>query len=115
MSTKVVVSFSKSLSLLSMFLDGARLSASAIIKSFPGTWEIVYLNFHRGVRKKPKLYNTTRGGTHLLAFFLSGRVKLIVTSERLNIYQFFFDQSKAKSFIFKVTFTFVNVSRRCAA
>jgi hypothetical protein len=32
------------------------------------------------------LYNTTRGRTHLLAFFLSGRVKLIVTSERLNIY-----------------------------
>jgi hypothetical protein len=27
-----------------MFLDGARLSASAIIKSFAGTWEIVYLN-----------------------------------------------------------------------
>jgi hypothetical protein len=44
MCTKAVVSFSKSLSLFSMFLEGARLSASAIIKSFPGTWEIVYLN-----------------------------------------------------------------------
>ena len=49
-----------------------------------------------GTSGKKKIYNTTRGRTHLLAFFLSGRVKLIVTSERLNIYIKCFHQSKAK-------------------
>ena len=42
------------------------------------------------------LYNTTRGRTHLLPFFLSRRVKLIVTSERLNIFKKCFHQSKVK-------------------
>jgi hypothetical protein len=50
----------------------------------------------RDVPEKKILYNTTRGRTHLLAFFLSGRVKLIVTSERLNIYIKCFHQSKPK-------------------
>ena len=53
----------------------------------------------RCVRKKKKkkiLYNTTRGRTHLLPFFLSRRVKLIVTSERLNILKKCFHQSKVK-------------------
>jgi hypothetical protein len=49
------VSFSKSLSLFSMFLEGARLSASAIIKSFPGTWEIVYLNLISLMRNRCNL------------------------------------------------------------
>ena len=49
-------------------------------------------------KKKLKkiLYNTTRGRTHLLPFFLSRRVKLIVTSERLNIFKKCFHQSKVK-------------------
>jgi hypothetical protein len=54
----------------------------------------------RCVRKKKKinkiLYNTTRGRTHLLPFFLSRRVKLIVTSECLNIFKKCFHQSKVK-------------------
>ena len=49
----------------------------------------------RCVRKKTQLYNT-RGGTHVLANILSGRVKLIVISERLNIDQKSFHQSKAR-------------------
>jgi hypothetical protein len=38
-----------------MFLDGARLSASAIIKSFAGTWEIVYLNLISLMRNRCNL------------------------------------------------------------
>ena len=47
-------------------------------------------------QKKKILYNTTRGRTHLLPFFLSRRIKLIVTSERLNIFKKCFHQSKVK-------------------
>ena len=47
-------------------------------------------------KKKKILYNTTRRRTHSLPFFLSRRVKLIVTSECLNIFKKCFHQSKVK-------------------
>jgi hypothetical protein len=58
------------------------------------TANVVYTGA-RCVGKKNILYNTTRGRTHLLPFFLSRRVKLIVTSERLNIFKTIFSQSKS--------------------
>ena len=49
-------------------------------------------------KKKKLLYNTTsnKGANSLAPIFLSRRVKLIVTSERLNIFKKCFHQSKFK-------------------
>jgi hypothetical protein len=49
-------------------------------------------------KKKKILFNTTtyKGANSLASIFLSRRVKLIVTSERLNIFKKCFHQSKVK-------------------
>ena len=68
------------------------------------TWWLILLveetTGARCVRKTPqkKLYNTTtyKGANSLAPIFLSRRVKLIVTSERLNIFKKCFHQSKVK-------------------
>ena len=60
-------------------------------------YEVPGLN-HRGVRKKPqnKTREYNKGANSLASIFLSRRVKLIVTSERLNIFKFCLHQSKVE-------------------
>jgi hypothetical protein len=71
------------------------------------------------VRPKEKkiikiLYNTTRGRTHLLPFFLSRRVKLIVTSERLNIFKKMFPPVESQVIFLSKETPIVSVGLRTA-